>query len=211
MRRIIILISGSLLLLNFMVVKGVTIDTNWEKIDVPQIGSIEYPNAKLEIQGESMRMLREILVKPTYPTLTPTKITLQQLGVNEGKNLDKYCRVIFQENRGNKGDFLPRNLKFSDITESEKSQIIQRYKNSMVATKVKEWKSTEILIIKGDICIKLEYIRASAIENKPDVYVQLFSFPQSSREVDLYLSCRINELDFWVNDFEKIKNSIVLL
>jgi hypothetical protein len=176
------------------------------KLKVPNVGEIDYPSDKLEIQGESMRKLKEI----NNPSLEPTKITLQQIGLNEGKNTNTYCRVILQEIKGKSGDFLQRNLKSNDLTVSQKNQIINMYKTSIGGTQVKEWKSTEIIDFKGNLCVKLFYIRGSAIAGKPDVYVQLYGFPQLSREIDLYLSCRIDEVNFWTNDFDQIKNSLLL-
>lgn len=50
-----------------------------------------------------------------YPSLEPTKITLQQSRLNEGKNTNSYYRVILQGIISKNGDFLRRNLKSKDF------------------------------------------------------------------------------------------------
>jgi hypothetical protein len=176
------------------------------KLKVPNVGEIDYPSDKLEIQSESMRRLKEISI----PASTPTKITLQQIGVNEGKNLDSYCRVILQESIGKNGDFLPRSLKVNELSVQEKNQIINKYKAIIGSSLVKEWKSSEIIDLNGNLCVELICVRGSAISGKPDVYIELYGFPQSSRQIDLILSCRVNEVNFWSVDFKNIKNSLLL-
>ena len=176
------------------------------KLKVPNVGEIDYPSDKLEIQSESLRRLKEI----SLPNSTPTKVTLQQIGVNEGKNLDTYCRVILQESLGKNGDFLPRNLEIKDLTELVKNQIINKYKAIIGSNLVKEWKSSEIIDFNGNLCVKLICVRSSAITGKPDVYIELYGFPQSSRQIDLILSCRVNELNSWSVDFKNIKNSLII-
>ncbi len=189
-------------------------EENWKTLQIHNIGEISYPSSRLEIQNEELKALndslRSILVIPALPT----KLTLQQIGLNSGTNFS-YCRVLVEEIKGKSGDFLESNIKLKSLSNDDQQMVSKIYKNSVVNSfkkqgiEIKKWDPVELKEINGSFCVHLSYERASTV-NKSNVVVNLYCFPNNKNEVDITMSCRIEEFTNWSTDFSKILNSFKL-
>ena len=195
-------------------VSGESNEEKWKTLQVQNIGEISYPSSRLEIQNEELKALndsiRSILVIPALPT----KLTLQQIGLNSGTNFS-YCRVLVEEIKGKPGDFLESNIKLKSLSNDDRQIVAKIYKNSVVNSfkklgiEIKKWHPVELKEINGSFCVYLKYERESTV-NKSDVVVNLYCFPNNKNEVDITMSCRIEEFTSWSTDFSKIINSFTL-
>ncbi len=186
----------------------------WKTLQIHSIGELSYPSKRLEIQNTNLKALNDSIKSVLVIPVLPSKLTLQQVGLNSGQNFS-YCRVLVEEIKGKNGDFLPSRTKLKSLTNEEKTIIKENYKLSIVNTfkslglEIKKWYPVELKEINGAFCILLKYERASIV-NKSDVLVNLYCFPQNNREIDLTLSCIIEEESNWEKDFNKIINSFKL-
>jgi hypothetical protein len=225
--KIIITISISLLVFAFsnsktnpQIVK--TIDTFgdttkieiWKTLQIQNIGDLSYPSKRLEIQNSNLKALNDSIKTILVIPVMSSKLTLQQVGLNTGQNFS-YCRVLVEEIKGNNGDFLPSNIKLNSLTNEEQNLVKENYKLSIINSfrslgiEIKKWYPVELKEINGAFCIILKYERESSV-SKSDVIVNLYCFPKNNKEIDLTLSCRIDEKSSWESDFNKISNSFKL-
>lgn len=187
---------------------------NWKTIKFLNLGEISYPSNRLEIQNANLKALNDSIISTFVIPVLPSKLTLQQVGLNSGQNFN-YCRVLIEEIKGNQGDFLMKNTKLNTLSNDEKSSIKAFYKKSIVESfksvgiEIKKWYPVLLTEINGSFCIILKYERESTV-SKSDVLVNLYCFPNNNREIDLTLSCRIAESISWDADFVKIVNSFKL-
>lgn len=186
----------------------------WKTLQIQNIGELSYPSKRLEIQNANLKALNDSLKTILVIPAMPSKLTLQQIGLNSGQ-IFSYCRVLVEEIRGKNGDFIPSKTKIISLTNEEKTIIKENYKQSIVNSfkslglEIKKWYPVELKEINGAFCILLKYERESTV-NKSDVVVNLYCFPQNNKEIDLTLSCRIEEKSNWESDFNKIINSFKL-
>ena len=186
----------------------------WKTLQIKGFGDLSYPSNRLEIQNENLKALNDSIKSKFVIPVMPSKLTLQQFGLNAGQNF-KYCRVLVEVINGKDKDFLPSKTKISSLTSQEKTVLKENYKQSIINSfkslklEIKKWYPVELKEINGAICIALKYERESTV-SKSDVIVSLNCFPQNNREIDLTMSCRIDEKATWESDFTKILNSFIL-
>lgn len=225
--KIVFLISLSMLFLafrntkpNFCIVKPTSSleDTTkievWKTLQIQGIGDLSYPSNRLEIQNANLKALNDSIKSKFVIPAMPSTLTLQQAGLNSGQNFS-YCRVLVEVINGKDKDFLSSKTKISSLTSQEKTLLKENYKQSIINSfkslklEIKKWYPVELKEINGALCIGLKYERESTV-SKSDVIVSLNCFPQNNREIDLTLSCRIDEKSTWESDFSKIINSFKL-
>jgi len=189
------------------------VEKGWQRLYIKNVGGFDFP-LTLEIQEGNYKELVDNLRGEIGLDIYDAPLTLQQIGLNEGseKSFEKYARVSFDTEYGIKGDFLSLNFNISDISQSEileindfyKTESQQYFQNDLL--KLIEWYPIKLEKINGMSCIHLSYKRQ--LKNHPIVLVNSYYFFNFDRLHTLTLAYRLNESQYWKEDFYKILKSL---
>lgn len=196
------------------------IEDGWIRIEIKDVGSIDYPPDFLELQSEEYR---DIL--PEYPQilrLGKSDFTLQQVGLNELKPLalDEYRRVVFRTVYLNPGEEVFRaNEKYTmsqaELAEFEnqlKEQTLRDFEMLSAAMgqehKLVESVSLEIKEVNGMFPFVYTYKRQ--LNDNPVVLVETYMFQNYDKIHHLSFSCRVMDEEECRDIYDKILDSFRL-
>lgn len=194
-----------------------TLNTNaqekgkWMELNLNGIGSFSYPTELMEIQNAALKAINDSIRASYTIDVPPSKLTLQQTGLNSGENY-KYARVIVEVYNGSSGDYLNKSTKLSSLSSEEKKQIKESYKESVaggykaMGIEIVKWYPVELVQIDDQFVVHLHWVRKSTVR-KGNVDIHLYCFVDDDREIDLTLSCREVNVGKWEKVYSKIANS----
>ena len=176
---------------------------NWDKIDLGNWGEIKMPNT-MEVQSGNYKKI--IDYSKRHFSVNAERIVFQQKGVNDGKNLDTYARVIIRT------DFATENfpdLNTTEITSQDISDLNQMYKSQIYEVansptypaKIIKWNGLKIITLNGNKAINYSYIRQ--MNGKPQTYSEFYTFWKGKRQHTLNIEYRIVDSTKWKSDLEK--------
>jgi ribosomal protein L20 len=192
-----------------------SLDSNWYLIKIDSICRFSFPLNRLEFQNVYHRRTVDSILKE-FNLTNHKKVVLQQKGFNDFKN-GNYTRVLVEVINGSKDEFLKRNTKVKSFTNEEivqiKNSVKSNYINNLkkVNIKIIKWHNVSITEINNSFCIRSKYDRQSAVDPLKLVTVDVYSFYDSNRIIDLTFSCMKDDYINWNGDFEKIVKSFSLI
>jgi len=196
-------------------------EEGWVRLEIKNIGSIDYPSDLFELQsGDYRKLVREHFVKYEIPL---SDFTLQQVGLNEEKPsaFEKYVRVVF------KTSYLKPNEKVFRAT--EKYSMNQKDLNEIQSYAIKNATqgylrlkslglgdnrivdpgSIEIVEINGMFPILWTYKRQ--LNDNPVVLERNYSFFNYDKTHSLSFACRVKDQEQYEEIFRKILLSFRLI
>jgi|SRR5690554_785706 len=184
---------------------------NWDKIDLGNWGEIKMPNS-MEVQSGNYKKIVDYSKR--YFSVNAERIVFQQKGVNEGKNLDTYARVIIRTDFASE-DF--PNLNTTSITQQDINDLNQMYKsqvyevanNPTFPANIVKWNGLQILTLNGNKALRYSYIRKMG--NNPETYSEFYIFWKKNRQHSLNIEYRIKDSAKWKNDLEKCVQTFKLI
>ena len=192
----------------------------WIRINIKDVGSIDYPTDFLEIQSEDYRDI----AKETSQVLGLGKsdFTLQQVGLNElqPSAFDEYRRVMLQTFYLNSGEEVFRaNEEYSmsrqELAEFQNeliNQLLQGYamqkSTGLGNNKIIDSGSLEIMEINGMFPLVHTYKRQ--LNDNPVVLVKAYLFWNYDKIHGLALSCRVVDKEECRDIYDKILDSFRL-
>jgi hypothetical protein len=176
---------------------------NWEKIELGNWGEIKIPNT-MEIQSGKYKEMSDYSKR--HFSANAERVVFQQKGVNEGKNLDTYARVIIRT------DFTTEDLPdldkiqitsqdISELNEMYKSQLYELQNNPTFPFKIIKWNGVKIVTLNGSKAINYSYIRQ--MNERPYTYSEVYIFWKGKRQHMLNIEYRIEDSTMWKSDLEK--------
>jgi hypothetical protein len=187
---------------------------DWKRIYIDGIGTIDIPPT-MEIQSgiykEIIDPLKPEIMKSMGILSNPNyNIIIQQKGLNdlERSGFQRYARVMINTDMG---DFDTLYFNISEYTSAdiiELNNIFQSSTRSSIAgtgLKLVNWFPLKLETINNMSCIHISYTRQ--LSNNPTVLVNIYKFQNVDKMYTLTLSYRLNEEEYWKDDFEIILNS----
>jgi len=176
---------------------------NWDKIDLGNWGEIKMPST-LEVQSGNYKNI--IDYQKRHFSVDAERIVFQQKGVNDGKNLDTYARIIIRT------DFASETLPdlntieitsgdLTDLNEMYKSQVYEVANNPTYPAKIIRWNGVKIVSLNGNKSINYSYVRQ--MNGKPQTYSEFYVFWNENRQHTLNIEYRIKDSEKWKSDLEK--------
>ena len=199
------------------VVKTASIKTNntsytkkWDKIDLGTWGKIELPNS-MEIQSGIYKKVMDYSKR--HFSLNSDRVVFQQKGVNNGKNLDTYARVIIRTDysANDLPDFNTMEITASDLdylNNMYKTELTNAKNESQFPFKIIKWNNAKIVTLNGNKCINYSYIRQ--LNGKPQTYTEFFTFWKGNKQHTLNVEYRLNDKDKWKSDIDKCVKTFVI-
>jgi hypothetical protein len=177
--------------------------SNWDRIDLGNWGEVKMPNT-MEVQSGNYKKI--IDYSKRHFSVNAERIVFQQKGVNDGKNLETYARIIIRT------DFTTENLPdlntieittqdISDLNQMYKSQIYEVANNPTYPAKIIKWNGVKIVTLNGNKSINYSYIRQ--MNGKPQTYSEFYTFWKGNRQHTLNIEYRIVDSTKWKSDLEK--------
>lgn len=192
----------------------------WIRINIKDVGSIDYPTDFLEIQSEEYRDI----AKETSQVLGLGKsdFTLQQVGLNElqPSAFDEYRRIIFTTEYLNPGEEVLRPNERYSLSQRELAefhsewidQLRQGYttqKNiGLGNNKIVDSGSIEIVEVNGMFPLLLTYKRQ--LDDNPVILVQTYIFQNCDMIHYLLFSYRVEDEEECRDIYDKILDSFRL-
>lgn len=176
---------------------------NWDKIDLGNWGEVKMPNT-MEVQSGNYKKI--IDYSKRHFSVNAERIVFQQKGVNDGKNLDTYARIIIRTDFATE-DFPDLNTTeitsqdISDLNQMYKSQIYEVANNPTYPAKIIKWNGVKIVTLNGNKAINYSYIRQ--MNGKPQTYSEFYTFWKGKRQHTLNIEYRIVDSTKWKSDLEK--------
>lgn len=175
---------------------------NWDKIDLGNWGEVKMPNT-MEVQSGNYKKI--IDYSKRHFSVNAERIVFQQKGVNDGKNLDTYARVIIRTDFATE-DFPDLNTTeitsqdILDLNQMYKSQIYEVANNPTYPAKIIKWNGVKIVTLNGNKAINFSYIRQ--MNGKPQTYSEFYTFWKGKRQHTLNIEYRIVDSTKWKSDLE---------
>ena len=188
----------------------------WTRINIGNIGSIDYPDDLLELQSgiykEVLDEIRKIF------KIEETNFILQQKGLNDllESSFDGYARIMFQTIKGDTGGLtninkrppfseselneLGNELRNQTISEFEKLEVVTGQKNKII-----EWNSAIIKEIDNMYPIILTYKRQ--LNDNPIVSVKQYQFWDDNQVYRIVFSYRVEDESKYKDIYEDIIKS----
>ncbi len=189
----------------------VILPANWQRIQIPDMGTIDIPPT-MEVQSGTIAEFSKEFGKQfnVENNSSPTgKIVIQQKGLNaldpEAKKV--YIRIIVETQIGTPGEFEKINSPCT-ISQEDLGEISSTFRNqakNMSGTfpnKILQWDNPTIDTINGIQAMKVNYIRQ--LKDNPPVKVTTYYFQNYDRMHTLSISYRLSEQDRWINDIPLI-------
>lgn len=195
------------------------IEAGWIRIEIKDVGSIDYPTDFLELQSEEYRDIAQ----ETYQILKLGKsdFTLQQVSLNEllPSAFDEYRRVVFRTVYMDPGEEVFRaNEKYTvsqeELAELQNEAIDQllrefvKLKTIGSETKLVESISLEVVEVNGMFPMVHTYTRQ--LNDNPIVLVKSYLFWNYDRIHGLAFSCRVVDEEECRDIYDKILDSFRL-
>ena len=192
------------------------LEDGWKRIYVEELGSFDIPPT-MEIQDG---LAKEItVIQENIYNLPATDIIVQQKGLNrdmtlgaKGKGSERHARLMI-----NTLTFTDSGVKLfcesSPLTATDlilgNTEIKKQYDEMMRQNmrELIEWMPIEFKKINEMCVLHISFIRSGFNGN---VKVDEYSFFNNDLQHNLILSYRVNEEDYWKQDFEKILNSFTI-
>ncbi|MFN3137875.1 MAG: hypothetical protein ACE37L_09330 [Allomuricauda sp.] len=183
---------------------------NWDKIDLGNWGEIKMPSS-LEVQSGNYKKI--IDYQKRHFSVNAERIVFQQKGVNNGKNLDTYGRIIIRTDFASE-EFPDLNTTeitsqdIADLNQMYKSQIYEVVNNPTYPAKIIKWNGVKIVTLNGNKSINYSYVRQ--MNGKPQTYSEFYIFWKGNRQHTLNIEYRIIDSDKWKSDLEKATKTFKL-
>ncbi|MBW8241921.1 hypothetical protein K1F50_03845 [Muricauda oceani] len=183
---------------------------NWDKIDLGNWGEIKMPSS-LEVQSGNYKKI--IDYQKRHFSVNAERIVFQQKGVNNGKNLDTYGRIIIRTDFASE-EFPDLNTTeitsqdIADLNQMYKSQIYEVANNPTYPAKIIKWNGVKIVTLNGNKSINYSYVRQ--MNGKPQTYSEFYIFWKGNRQHTLNIEYRIIDSDKWKSDLEKATKTFKL-
>lgn len=183
---------------------------NWDKIDLGNWGEIKMPSS-LEVQSGNYKKI--IDYQKRHFSVDAERIVFQQKGVNDGKNLDTYARIIIRTDFASE-EFPDLNTTeitsqdIADLNQMYKSQIYEVANNPTYPAKIIKWNGVKIVTLNGNKSINYSYVRQ--MNGKPQTYSEFYIFWKGNRQHTLNIEYRIIDSDKWKSDLEKATKTFKL-
>lgn len=191
------------IVLTFLIFQVSLAQNNWDKIELGNWGLISMPNT-MEVQSGNYKKI--IDYSKRHFSVNAERIVFQQKGVNDGKNLDTYARIIIRTDFASE-EFPDLNTTeitsqdIADLNQMYKSQIYDVANNPTYPAKITKWNGVKIVTLNGDKSINYSYVRQ--MNGKPQTYSEFYIFWKGNRQHTLNIEYRIIDSDKWKSDLEK--------
>lgn len=195
--------SITTIFLTFLMFQFGLAQTNWDKIDLGNWGEIKMPNT-MEVQSGNYKKILDYSKR--HFSINAERIVFHQKGVNDGKNLETYARIIIRTDFSN--EKLP-NLNTMNITSQDIADLNQMYKsevyevanNPTYPAKIIKWNGVKIVTLNGNKTINYSYVRQMG--SKPQTYSEFYVFWKGNKQITLNIEYRINDSSMWKPDLDK--------
>src|SRR5690625_766265 len=139
--------SITTIFLTFLMFQFGLAQTNWDKIDLGNWGEIKMPNT-MEVQSGNYKKILDYSKR--HFSINAERIVFQQKGVNDGKNLETYARIIIRTDFTNENlpDLNTTNLTSQDIADLNqmyKSEVYEVANNPTYPAKIIKWNGVKIV------------------------------------------------------------------
>jgi hypothetical protein len=196
-------------------------DEGWIRLEIKDIGSIDYPPDFLELPSGDYRELQEKYYV-WYEIPSPVFVVLHQAGLNELRlsALREYRRVLFHTDylgpwetvsRPNE-EYTLSQQELADLHGERVSQLRQVYarlkRDGLGDNRIIDTGSVEIVEVNGMFALLWTY--KSQLSNEPVVLVKQYMYQNSDKIHYLTFSCRVQDNDECADVFEKILYSFRL-
>lgn len=192
-----------------------SLDSAWYSVKIDSVCRFIFPQNRLEFQNDIHRKRADSIYKQ-YNLPNYKKLVLQQKGLNDFKN-GNYTRVLVEVINGNKDEFFNRKTKVISFKKEELEQLKNAVKSSYVNSlnkvnaKIIKWHYISITEINNSFCIRSKYDRKSAVDPLKSVTVDIYSFHDSNRIIELTFSSMKDDFMKWENDFKKIVSGFTII
>jgi len=195
--------SITTIILTFLIFQISLAQSNWDKIDLGNWGEIKIPNTMETQSGLYKKILDN---SKRHFSVNAERVVFQQKGVNEGKNLETYARIIVRTDFTNENlpDLNTTNITSQDIADLNqmyKSQVYELANNTTFPAKIIKWNGVKIVTLNGNKAISYSYIRQ--MDGKPQTYSEFYVFWKGSKQHTLNIEYRINDSSIWKLDLDK--------
>lgn len=195
--------SITTIILTFLMFQISLAQSNWDKIDLGNWGEIKMPNT-MEIQSGVYKKILDNSKR--HFSVNAERVVFQQKGVNEGKNLETYARIIIRTDFSNENfpDLNTTNITSQDIADLNqmyKSQVYEVANNATFPAKIIKWNGVKIVTLNGNKAINYSYIRQ--MNGKPQTYSEFYVFWKGKKQHTLNIEYRINDSSVWESDLDK--------
>ncbi len=195
--------SITTIFLTFLMFQISFAQTNWDKINLDNWGEIKMPNT-MEIQSGIYKKILDNSKR--HFSVNAERIVFQQKGVNDGKNLETYARIIIRtdftnENLPNLNTTNFTSQDISDLNQMYKSQVYELANNTTFSAKIIKWNGVKIVTLNGNKAINYSYVRQ--MNGKPQTYSEFYVFWKGSKQHTLNIEYRINDTSIWKSDLDK--------
>lgn len=197
------------------------LEEGWARLEIKNIGSMDYPPDLLELQsGDYRKLAGEYFIKYEIPT---SDFTLQQVGLNEQKSsaFEKYVRVMFKTFYLEPNEKTFRNTEKYNINKQALNRILSQAIKSTMQEYEREKKlglgnnrivdpgSIEIVEVNGMFPILWTYRRQ--LNDNPVVVVRNYFFFNYDKTHSLSFACRVKDQEQYEEIFRKILLSFRLI
>lgn len=180
-----------------------TNQNDWEKINLGSWGAINLPTS-MEVQSGNYKKMVDEMKKEF--SINADRIVFQQKGVNEGKNLNTYARVIIRTDYGT--EILP-NLNTEILTQKDLNDLNSMYysevqdfaRNPKFPSKIVKFNKVKITLLNGNKCINYSYIREMG--TNPQTISEFYIFWKGKNQHSLNIEYRIKDFEKWKADLNK--------
>jgi|SRR5690625_127006 len=195
--------SITTIFLTFLMFQFGLAQTNWDKIDLGNWGEIKMPNT-MEVQSGNYKKILDYSKR--HFSINAERIVFQQKGVNDGKNLETYARIIIRTDFTNENlpDLNTTNLTSQDIADLNqmyKSEVYEVANNPTYPAKIIKWNGVKIVTLNGNKAINYSYIRQMG--SNPQTYSEFYVFWKGNRQYILNIEYRIKDSSMWKSDLDK--------
>ncbi len=195
--------SITTIFLTFLMFQISFAQTNWDKINLGNWGEIKMPSS-MEIQSGIYKNVLDNAKR--HFSVNAERIVFQQKGVNDGKNLETYARIIIRtdftnENLPNLNTTNFTSQDISDLNQMYKSQVYEVANNTTFPAKIIKWNGVKIVTLNGNKAINYSYVRQ--MNGKPQTYSEFYVFWKGSKQHSLNIEYRINDTSIWKSDLDK--------
>lgn len=181
---------------------------NWERIEIPGVGSIQIPPS-MEVQDGAYQAMKEAITGTSSDTFV-----IQQRGLNEGSSeaQDTYARILVSYDQGEWGDYRERDYDGDVYSNAEIAELDAYFEQEMRAQLerngigVIEWYPLEFTSLNGTPCLHMSYSRVG--DAGETTQVDVYGIPRNDRFVRVTLSYRVSDASMWAEDLDLALHSI---
>lgn len=175
---------------------------NWDKIDLGNWGFVKMPKT-MEVQSGNYKKILDYSKR--HFSVDAERIVFQQKGVNSGKNLKTYARVIIRtdftsETLPNLNTIEITSQDISDLNSMYKTEVYEVANNPTYPAKIIRWNGVKIKTLNGNKCINYSYIRE--MKGK-QTFSEFYVFWKGNKQHTLNIEYRISDSNIWKYELEK--------